>query len=196
MGPLSQVGHTSQRAVRTPQNLSPFFQSAHSRICARVWAFSSPENRKNYWQASGVSRSREDAHRSTWGGKSSARFHAASLKRPMTTMVGINTAAVTNATPAKEPRSRGVLDTRMRGYDSVRPHRPRHCLRQTRSVCARERQRRPVRRSSKSVGGSNPHFPCCTMDCFASLAMTALAASQPRNFEIPGSMLPHRPGMT
>ena len=41
---------------------------------------------------------------------------------------------------------------------------PRHCLRQTQSVCARERQRR-----------SNPLFLLCgEMDCFASLAMTGL----------------------
>ena len=43
----------------------------------------------------------------------------------------------------------------------------RHCLRQTRSVCARERMRRFVRRSSTSESGSDPFFRCRGMDFFA-----------------------------
>jgi hypothetical protein len=45
---------------------------------------------------------------------------------------------------------------------------PRHCLRQTQSVCARERLRR-----------SNPFFPCGAMDRFAELAMTVLNLVRP-----------------
>jgi len=40
--------------------------------------------------------------------------------------------------------------------DMERADHARHCLRQTRSVCAREQQRRLVGRSSTSEGGSNP----------------------------------------
>jgi hypothetical protein len=39
--------------------------------------------------------------------------------------------------------------------------------------------RRLVRRSSTSEGGSNPFFPCGSMDCFASLAMTLFVRARP-----------------
>ncbi len=57
-----------------------------------------------------------------------------------------------------------------------------HCAaRSRRCVCrhCEERQRRPVRRSSKSEGGSNPFFVCGSMECFASLVMTKETHSRP-----------------
>src|SRR5438094_7790711 len=54
--------------------------------------------------------------------------------------------------------ARGLVRPRWRGSKGCR-----HCLRQTRSVCARER-------SDEAIHG----FASGKMDCFASLAMTGL----------------------
>src|SRR4029079_11708566 len=60
-----------------------------------------------------------------------------------------------------QPRMLAAKGHRFKKGHLILRYKPRHCLRQTRSVCARERSDEAIHLS-----------PCGGMDCFAALAMT------------------------
>ena len=99
-------------------------------------------------------------------GGAAARIVSSKLKELVITDSILPTDAVNKPSPSAARRRK----SRCRAC-STRIHCTRHCLRQTRSVCAKERR-------------SNPFFLCSGMDCFASLAMM-LWTAPPERHQVP-----------